>query len=462
MLGATEWLKTTPARASALPVRFHKWCLTHGVDLVGRQRIDRWFGCSGTVKVVTGDRRRSSRWRSPRLQNQHTGSSSGGVVPTPQPPGRGTSRREPSPIRDRALKEALATPAGNRVRCSAPPRTSSASAGSPLGRRLLLMRRRMPQVRGLQRCPRPLILSSSSLDCQQHRSVKSLTERGGGGVRRLGAGQALGPIIYDTPTPSSLRSSTFTIHHYGLESRERARAPVRAISDSIELGQLPSETSSGPAFQVRTLSCGRGDVRSLASKFVGNVNRRQLLHPCPLDAVELYSRRNCSSGAQAILFHASIDEPPSASRRGPPCDRRAHKLPTSFREAGLEIFRKASLSIVSDCSLIEGQRSGCGHCHRRVVASVRQRIQSLVRVLRRHRVRPAARRSCHEPSPGYVDDLIYGLWPGTGQPELSATSPLGSRNGTQLQAGPPGHRCRRRRRWTRYPDAGWLVRCARA
>ncbi len=97
-------------------------------------------------------------------------------------------------------------------------------------------------------------------------------------------------------------------------------------------------------------------------------------------------------GARVILFHESIDEVMGLFLRlrqmGLPAIAEHSELPGSVREDGLDLFRRGIAKIiVSARSLIEGFNVPAVDVGIIVASSgsVRQRIQSLGRVLRRHR-----------------------------------------------------------------------------
>lgn len=459
------------------------WCLTHGVDLYDWQTacIDRWFdgNCRGTVKVVTGAGKTILALAlTERLQNQHVPDLRVAVVvPTivlmhqwyEELIARGNLPQ--SAIGRLGGGHTDNFSAGNRVLIAV---LTSAHKLLPrlvrkaqVGRRLLLIAdechrfgaAKMSQVFDTERA------FTLGLSATPEREEDEPSEEAAGYDGSV-LGQAIGPIIYDFKLADALKLKivpTFTIHHYGLPLNEEERARYeqlsRAISDSrSELrNSAPSEKSSGPAFfkWVRTLSNrGRGDVRSLASKFVGNINRRkELLHSMSGrgDAVELLLKKELqfNPGAQAILFHESIDEVMRLFVRlraaGLPAIAEHSKLPTSVREAGLEIFRKGIAKvIVSARSLIEGFNVPAVDIGIIVASStsVRQRIQSLGRVLRRHRGPSGEEKtSCIHVlyARDTVDDFIYGKldWDRTTGVERNFYYLWDPGTEPQLQAGPP-------------------------
>lgn len=278
-------------------------------------------------------------------------------------------------------------------------------------------------------------------------------------------GQALGPIIYEFTLVDALKLGivpTFTIHHYGLPLNEEERGRYERLSRSISESQselrnrAPGERSSGPAFfqWTRMMSTRGGDVGSLASKFIGDISRRkELLHSMTAraEAVERLLKREfqLNPDAQAILFHESIDEVMRLFIRlrsaGLPAIAEHSELPPSVRETGLDIFRKGVAKvIVSARSLIEGFNVPAVDIGIIVASStsVRQRIQSLGRVLRRHRGPFGEEKtSCIHVlyARDTVDDFIYAKldWDKTTGVERNLYYLWDPGAEPQLQAGPP-------------------------
>ena len=438
-----------PATAAEVPA---KWCLIDGVDLYDWQRdcIDRWFDGNrrGTVKVVTGAGKTILALAlTERLQNRHVPDLRVAiVVPTivlmhqwyDELTARGNL--PPSAIGRLGGGHQEDFSAGRRVLIAV---LSSAHKMLPrlvrrenVGSRLLLIAdechrfgaAKMSQVFDTDR---EFALGLSATPEREDDAPSDEDEAYGSSV----LGEALGPIIYDFTLADALVLGivpTFTIHHYGLplneEERPRYERLSRTISDSqTELrNRAPSEKSFGPLFfkWVRTMSSrGGSDVRSLARQFVGHLNRRKgLIHSMSSrgDAVECLLKREFefNPAARAILFHESIDEVMRLFLRlreaGLPAIAEHSKLPPLVREAGLEIFRKGIAKIiVSARSLIEGFNVPAVDVAIIVASStsVRQRIQSLGRVLRRHRSPSGEEKtSCIHVlyARETVDDYIYG------------------------------------------------------
>jgi superfamily II DNA or RNA helicase len=221
-------------------------------------------------------------------------------------------------------------------------------------------------------------------------------------------GKELGPIIYEFTLAQALELGVvppFSIYHYGLplnpEERQVYERLSRAISDNQSdlRNYAPEGKSSGAGFFQwlhKTASKG-GEVGSLAARLMSDISRRQeLIHSMAArgDAVESLLRREFSinPNTRAILFHESIAEVMRLFVRlhqaGFAAIAEHSLLPNSVREDGLNLFRRGTAKvIVSAKSLIEGFNVPAVDVGIIVASSssVRQRVQSLGRMLRRHR-----------------------------------------------------------------------------
>jgi superfamily II DNA or RNA helicase len=220
-------------------------------------------------------------------------------------------------------------------------------------------------------------------------------------------GRKLGPIIYQFTLADALREGLvpkFTINHYGLsmtaEERQRYDSLSRSISDAVSrLKAQRDARSDGDFFSwARSIaSRNEGELSASAMRFVSDTaKRRELLNH--MDArhnavVQLIQREfTVNPDARIILFHESIsavmDLFAHLQQRRLPAIMEHSKLPESMRETGLELFRQGiARIIVSARSLIEGFNVPEADVGIIVASSssVRQRIQSLGRLLRRHR-----------------------------------------------------------------------------
>lgn len=220
-------------------------------------------------------------------------------------------------------------------------------------------------------------------------------------------GKKLGPIIYEFNLADALREGIvpkFTINHYGLSmtaaERQRYEALSRSIRDSMS--QLKAHRYAGAdgdffVWARSIASRNQGEMGAVAMRFVSDSSkRRELLNHMEArhDAVvELIDQEFTSNpAARVILFHESIREVEDLfahlHSRGLPAIMEHSGLSDSRREEGLELFRRGIAQIiVSARSLIEGFNVPAVDVGIIVASSgsVRQRIQSLGRMLRRHR-----------------------------------------------------------------------------
>ena len=220
-------------------------------------------------------------------------------------------------------------------------------------------------------------------------------------------GKRLGPIIYEFNLADALREGLvpkFTINHYGLSMTANERRRYEALSRSITdaMSQLKAQRDSrsdGDFFSWarNVASRNQGDVGAIAMRFVSDISkRRELLshlearRDAVIQLIEQEFRIN--PDARVILFHESITDVmelfASLYQRGLKAIAEQSELPASYRETGLDQFRKGiARIIVSARSLIEGFNVPAVDVGIIVASSgsVRQRIQSLGRMLRRHR-----------------------------------------------------------------------------
>ena len=247
-------------------------------------------------------------------------------------------------------------------------------------------------------------------------------------------GRELGPIICDFNLKQALELGVvprFTIRHYGipltLEEQQRYDALSRSITErQAELRpSAPLGRESGPQFfsWVRGCSTKESEIGSVASRLIGDISRRkELLYRCTKrgDAVEnlLNEQFAINPETRAILFHEQIDEVMEIFDRLQQAGFRViaehSRLPSSIREDGLNLFRQGTAKvIVSARSLIEGFNVPAVDVGIIVASSgsVRQRIQSLGRVLRRHQSRDGEEKTSVVHvlyARNTVDDQIYG------------------------------------------------------
>ena len=221
-------------------------------------------------------------------------------------------------------------------------------------------------------------------------------------------GKALGKIVFELNLVDAIREGLvpkFTINHYGLPLAPEERNTYEKYSRSIKDAKSQLAQAHGVALTNRDLFTwarhvaqgGQGELTSLANRFITDSSRRrELLNRIQARhaAVEdlLAKEFAVNPNARVILFHENIDEVMtlflSLKARGLPAIAEHSELPASIRETGLELFRNGTAQIiVSAKSLIEGFNVPAVDVAIIVASSgsVRQRIQSLGRVLRRHR-----------------------------------------------------------------------------
>jgi superfamily II DNA or RNA helicase len=246
-------------------------------------------------------------------------------------------------------------------------------------------------------------------------------------------GKKLGPIIYEFNLADALREGLvpkFTIKHYGLpmtgNERQRYEALSRSITDAMsQLKAQRDPRSDGDFFSWarNVASRNQGDVGAIAMRFISDVSRRrELLNRVAArrDAVInlIQQEFKVNPEARVILFHESITEVMDLfaclCKLGLKVIAEHSELPTSYRETGLDQFRTGlARIIVSARSLIEGFNVPAADIGIIVASSssVRQRIQSLGRVLRRHRgLSGEEKTSCIHVlyAAGSVEENIYG------------------------------------------------------
>lgn len=220
-------------------------------------------------------------------------------------------------------------------------------------------------------------------------------------------GKEVGPIICEFNLADAVREGLvpkFVINHYGLPMTSAERSRYESLSRSITgaMSQLRAQRDSDGDFFAWARSVAtrnKGELGALAMRFVSDTSkRRDLLNHLQSreQAVEslLQQEFAINKDARVILFHESINEVMKLFVRlrdlGLDVIMEHSELPDSYREKGLEHFRTGVAKIiVSARSLIEGFNVPAVDVAIIVASSssVRQRIQSLGRVLRRHRGR---------------------------------------------------------------------------
>jgi superfamily II DNA or RNA helicase len=221
-------------------------------------------------------------------------------------------------------------------------------------------------------------------------------------------GRELGPIVYTLSLAKAIDIGVlppFEIRHYGVDLTPRERAEYDALSRSVNDARTQLEglmldsrgASRGLVAFARGLARRAGRYSGVANRFVNDAQRRKLL---------LYRAANRSLAVQyllqeefqinpksrAILFHESIEEIERlATTLKPGLSQRLalehSKIRDSQRAKNIEAFRKGKVQIlISVKSLIEGFNVPAADIGVIVASSssVRQRVQTLGRILRRH------------------------------------------------------------------------------
>jgi len=220
----------------------------------------------------------------------------------------------------------------------------------------------------------------------------------------------VGPIIYELDFAEAVRRGIlppFEVRHYGLSLTERERAEYERLSRSIkdvrtELRRKvkSAAATSGTAFAAwcrRQAARGKGETAHLASLYVQDMTKRKVLlyhAEARRAAVHRLLEQEFAANPEtrAILFHESIREVMWLSatlwRAGFRAISEHSDLPDGLRAEGIELFRQGEARvIVSAKTLIEGFNVPSADVGIIVASSssIRQRIQSLGRILRRHR-----------------------------------------------------------------------------
>ncbi len=224
------------------------------------------------------------------------------------------------------------------------------------------------------------------------------------------ARDGFGPIAYEMSFAQALDLDVlppFGIDHFGLPLTTSEQHQYAMLSTSITDTRRELLNSSTTARNkgggepllawARRIASRSGDLAGVASRFVNDMTRRKhLLYRAQSrrDATLALVRETLEtrSGARVILFHESIDEVirlfELLESEGVPAVMEHSQLPAELRDTSLELFRSGVAQVVvSARSLIEGFNVPEADLGVIVASSSspRQRIQSIGRVLRRHR-----------------------------------------------------------------------------
>jgi superfamily II DNA or RNA helicase len=218
------------------------------------------------------------------------------------------------------------------------------------------------------------------------------------------AGKALGRIIYDFSLQDCLKAgllTPFEVWHIGLPLSASESSRHVSLSRQITelrrpLQSIHARSRSRQSFLAwcQTQASRGGTAGMDASRFIGLANqRKRLLYHADSRfeaCLGILADGMRDEQTRAIVFHESIEEIESlflqALERGLPAVLEHSKLPDGLRAESIEAFRRGvARVIISAKSLIEGFNVPSADLG--VIAassgSVRQRIQSLGRMLRR-------------------------------------------------------------------------------
>jgi superfamily II DNA or RNA helicase len=217
-------------------------------------------------------------------------------------------------------------------------------------------------------------------------------------------GQALGPIVYDFTLAQSQAAgllTPFEIWHVGLPltggegaEHDKLSREISELRKDLQARHRSSHSKQAFLAWCQVQAARGGPSAAEAERFIGLANRRKRL---------LYradARRQVTLGAlaaaaddpdaRAIVFHESIDEIEvlylAAIERGLPVVLEHSQLADGLRAQSIDAFREGvARGIISAKSLVEGFNVPSADLG--IIAassgSVRQRIQSLGRLLRR-------------------------------------------------------------------------------
>jgi superfamily II DNA or RNA helicase len=239
-------------------------------------------------------------------------------------------------------------------------------------------------------------------------------------------GQELGPVVFEMNYAEAIQRGvlpSFRIVHFGLslsskerEKYERLSREIKELRDELETG-----TRRGLAL-IRWCRSRAGAQNPKAVQFLSLTSeRKRLLYRMGerFEAVLAILRRAFDQNAdtKAILFHESIDEVMHIfgllREAGYAVVAEHSEFPDAMRAESLRLFREGKARvIVSARSLIEGFNVPSADLGIIVAASasVRQRVQTLGRLLRRNRSQQGIEKQATLNvlyAAGTVDELIY-------------------------------------------------------
>ncbi|HEX6510010.1 MAG TPA: DEAD/DEAH box helicase, partial [Chloroflexota bacterium] len=239
-------------------------------------------------------------------------------------------------------------------------------------------------------------------------------------------GQQLGSVVFEMNYADAIRRGVlppFRIVHYGLSLAPKEREKYERLSQEIK--ELRDELETGSRRGLALIRWCRSRAGSENPKAVQLLaltsERKRLLYRMGerSAAVLAILRRafDQNPDTKAILFHESIDEVMALfdllRRAGYAVVAEHSQFPDSMRTESLRLFRHGTARvIISARSLIEGFNVPSADLGIVVAASasVRQRVQTLGRLLRRNRTTEGSEKQASLYvlyAAGTVDELIY-------------------------------------------------------
>jgi len=217
-------------------------------------------------------------------------------------------------------------------------------------------------------------------------------------------GRALGPIIYDFSIHQALKAgllTPFEVWHIGLpltpkEAQKHAKLSkeIRELRKTLEVGHRNSRSKQNFLAWCQMQASRKGKMHSEAERFIFlTTQRKRLLYQAEsrLQAILNFLKEAMKDkDSRVIVFHESINEIEVLFQKtlewGLPAVLEHSQLPSALRDENIEVFRRGiARIIISAKSLIEGFNVPSADLG--IIAasssSVRQRIQSLGRMLRK-------------------------------------------------------------------------------
>ena len=223
-------------------------------------------------------------------------------------------------------------------------------------------------------------------------------------------GRELGAIIYNMTLRDAYRMDIlprFEIRHYGLPLSPKEKPRYDQLTKSIQDARdklwdiaRSQDVSSGSDFNrwCHIKAKDNDELAAAANRFIADTTQRKLLlyRACARkSAVTSLLKKDLEDNPalRAILFHESIPEAMALYRdlaeQGLPAVPENSKLSDTIRRNSLNLFRRGVAQIlVSVKSLVEGFNVPAADLGIIVASSssARQRIQTIGRVLRKHRL----------------------------------------------------------------------------